>query len=324
MIFLRNLSVVGACFTIFSCASEVAPAPETPSSVEPTPKGTSVEVAEFDVSDNGIDRFLNCPPPGELGQDWIPPLPPWTPPTSTETSGTNAIGALPADGTPGQVAGNAAGDMPDRVPDDVTMHGTTPTEKAIADTRDSFRACYNHGLIYDPTQDGHVAIVLRVGQRGRVASVESWGACEIAGPSIECMRDAAKKLRFPPPPNGSDTVTIPAVFTSSGAVRRTIPRPNDVYAASAYIAVEGIRQEFHACERNARQSGRPVSATATFALDLDEKGKVLHSNIDPWTGDKNLLTCAAAAFGRAAFPPPPGGQGSVLVRVAFNPRAGTK
>jgi hypothetical protein len=207
---------------------------------------------------------------------------------------------------------------------DVTMHGSTPTEKAIADTRDSFRACYNHGLIYDPTQDGHVAIVLRVGGDGRVASVESWGACEIAGPSIECMRDAAKKLRFRPPTGGSDTVTIPAVFTSSGTVRRTSPRPNDVYAASAYIAVEGVRQELHACERGERQSGGPVSATATFALDLDEKGTVLHSNIDPWTGDKNLLACAAGAFGHAAFPPPPGGRGSVLVRVAFNPRAGSK
>jgi hypothetical protein len=218
------------------------------------------------------------------------------------------------------MSGDATGD----VAGDLTMHGSTPTEKAIADTRDSFRACYNHGLAYDPTQDGHVAIVLRVGRNGRVASVESWGACEIASQSIECMRDAAKKLRFRPPASGSDTVTIPAVFTSSGAVRRTSPRPNDIYAASAYIAVEGTRQDLHACESGERQSGGALSATATFALDLDEKGRVLHSNIDPWTGDKNLLACAAAAFGRASFPPPPGGHGSVLVRVAFNPRAGSK
>jgi hypothetical protein len=310
MISLRNVSFVGICLAVVSCAGEASPTSETRSAVDAIQTGTSVEVAEFDVSENGIDRFLNCPPPGELGQDWIPPLPSWTPPASTEGS-VGASGEATRDATA------------DAIPD-ATMHGSTPTEKAIADTRDSFRACYNHGLIYDPTQDGHVAIVLRVGRDGRVASVESWGACEIASQSIECMRDAAKKLRFRPPVGGSDTVTIPAVFTSSGTERRTSPRPNDVYAASAYIAVEAVRQEFHACERGERQSGGPVSATATFALDLDATGRVLHSNIDPWTGDKNLLACAAGAFGRAPFPPPPGGHGSVLVRVAFNPRAGSK
>lgn len=324
MIFLRTVACT--CLTALSCASAAcasgpASASDAHSVAEVRRPGTSVEVAEFDVSENGIDRFLNCPPPGELGQDWIPPLPPWSAPASTV--GGDAAKDMVASPLP-DIAGNAGAGAPNDVPADVTMHGSTPTEKAIADTRDSFRACYNHGLVYDPTQDGHVAIVLRVGRDGRVASVESWGACEIATQSIECMRDAAKKLRFRPPAGGSDTVTIPAVFTSSGAVRRTSPRPNDVYAASAYIAVEGVRQEFHGCERSARQSGAAVSATATFELELDEKGKVLHANIDPWTGDKNLLGCAATAFGAMTFTPPPGGHGNVLVRIAFNPRAGSK
>lgn len=316
MMFLRDAVFAWTCLTLSSCAGATPPAGTFPA-VEARHTGTSVEVAEFDVSENGVDRFLNCPPPGELGQDWIPPLPAWSAPALPEGGGTsNEKGAAAAPEGTGGVAGEGARD--------VTMRGSTPTEKAIADTRDAFRACYNHGLIYDPTQDGHVAIVLRVGRDGRVASVESWGACEIASQSIECMRDAAKKLRFHPPASGSDTVTIPAVFTSSGAVRRTSPRPNDVYAASAYIAVEEVREDFHACERSARQSGAAVSATATFALDVDAKGKVLHVNIDPWTGDKSLLGCAAAAFGRMAFPPPPGSHGSVLVRLAFNPRAGSK
>jgi hypothetical protein len=307
MIFLRNLAFACSCLTM-SCAGEVTPPSDA---VDATRTGINVEVAEFDVSDNGIDRFLNCPPPGELGQDWIPPLPPWSAPASTPASPS--------------AAKETTADLPlDEVSDEAMMHGATPTEKAITDTRDAFRACYNHGLVYDPTQDGHVAIVLRIGRDGRVASVESWGACEIASQSIECMRDAAKKLRFRPPAGGLDTVTIPAVFTSSSAVRRTSPRPNEIYAASAYIAVEGIRQEFHTCEKNARQSGARVSANATFQLDVDERGKVVHSNIDFWTGDKSLLACAGAAFGRLGFARPPGGHGSVLVRVAFNPRAGSK
>jgi hypothetical protein len=173
-----------------SCGGATTPTPPPAGPVEPRSTGTSIEVSEFDITWNGIDRFVNCPPPGELGQDWIPPLPPWTAPPAT---GPIDLSTLP--------------------PDVVTMHGSTPTERAIADTRDHFRACYNHGLIYDPTQDGHVAIVLRVGADGRVAEAEAWGACEIVSESIECMRDAGKKLRFRPPTGGSDTVTIPAEFT---------------------------------------------------------------------------------------------------------------
>lgn len=290
---LASLAIFAACGS--------AETPPASTAVEPRHTGTSIEVAELDIQWNGIDRFVNCPPPGELGQDWIPPLPPWTPPAA---SGPIDTTQLP--------------------PDDVTMHGSTPTERAIADTRDRFRGCYNHGLIYDPTQDGHVAIVLRVGPDGRVADVESWGACEIVSQSIECMRDAARKLRFRPPAGGSDTVTIPAVFTSSAAVRNTSPRPNDVYAAAAYIAVEKLRPQLHACEKSAHQAGRPIIASATFNIDVDSKGAVQHSNVDPWSGDKDLLACAASALAGLALPPPAGGHASVLVRIAFNPRAGTK
>jgi len=293
--------VSAAVLIAAACGGETVETPQPTTAVEQKNTGTSIEVAELDINWNGIDRFVNCPPPGELGQDWIPPLPPWSPPA---TSG-------PVDSTP----------LP---PDDVTMHGSTPTERAIADTREHFRSCYNHGLIYDPTQDGHVAIVLRVGPDGRVAEVESWGACEIVSESIECMRDRAKKLRFRPPAGGSDTVTIPAVFTSSTAHRKVSPRPNDVYTASAYIAVEKLRPQLHACEKSARQSGRSVLASATFNLDVDSKGTVQHSNVDPWSGDKQLLACAAAALSNLGLPPPPGGRASVLVRIAFNPRAGSK
>jgi hypothetical protein len=281
---------------LVSCAAETLPPPPvTPP--EPRSTGTSVEVSELDINWNEIDRFENCPPPGELGQDWIPPLPNWTAPPATG----------PIDGS----------DLP---PEVATMHGTTPTERAIADTRERFRNCYNHGLIYDPTQDGHVAIVLRVGADGRVAQVESWGACEIVYEAIDCMRDVGKKLRFRPPASGSDTITIPAVFTSSSAVRDTNPRPNDAYTAATYIAVEKLRPQLHACEKSAHNPGRSVIASATFSLDIDSKGSVLHSNVNPWSGDKELLACAASALGTLSLPPPAGGKASAIVRLSFNPR----
>ncbi len=274
-----------------------------PAAPRDAPPGVNIEIAELEISGSGADRFANCPPPGELGQDWIPPLAPWTPPSAT-------------------TANEAPGD-PIAV-DDVTMHGATPTERAIADTRDGFRACWHHSLIYDPTQDGRVAIVLRVGADGRVVAVESYGACGISGEAVECMKASAKKLRFRRPEGGSESFTLPAVFTSANAALRTSPGKSDVYTASAYVALESFRPALHACEESARRSGRPVVASATFSLAVDAHGRVTHSNVDPWAGDKDLLVCAAAAFEAGSFPAPPGGQGTILARVAFNPRAGSK
>ena len=290
------LGAVVACATAgLGCgAAEVRPV-ETEAATK-----TNVEVAELEINGSGVDRFASCPPPGELGQDWLPPIPPWHPPPAS---------ASDAPGPP--------------VLDDPTMHGSTPTERAIADTRDGFRACWHHSLIYDPTQDGHVAIVLRIGPEGRVAKVESYGACSLSSEAIQCMKDSTKKLRFLPPEGGSDTVIIPAVFASSGA-SSTNPLPSDVYAAAAFVAVEGLRPAFHSCEQSARAGGRAVVASATFSLDVDSHGKVVHSNIDPWSGDKDLLVCAAAAFEGGAFPRPGGGRGTIQVRIAFNPRVGTK
>src|SRR5271169_3585565 len=95
-----SASLASVVLIASSCGGPSTETPPPTSPVEPRSTGTSIEVAELDINWNGIDRFVNCPPPGELGQDWIPPLPPWTPPA---VSG-------PADSAP----------LP---PDDVTMHG---------------------------------------------------------------------------------------------------------------------------------------------------------------------------------------------------------
>ena len=289
-----------AAMVAWATAAVACGAPDVhPVDPEAVPK-TNVEVAELEINGSGIDRFASCPPPGELGQDWLPPIPPWHAPPAP--------------------AGEAAAPPP---PDDPTMHGSTPTERAIADTHDGFRACWHHSLIHDPTQDGHVAVVLRIGPDGRVAKVESYGACSLSSEAIQCMKDSTRKLRFLPPEGGSDTVIIPAVFASSGA-SSTNPLPSDVYAAAAFVAVEGLRPSLHACEQSARASGRSVVASGTFSLDVDSHGKVVHSNIDPWSGGKDLLVCAAAAFEGGTFPRPGGGHGTIQVRLAFNPRMGTK
>jgi hypothetical protein len=261
------------------------------------PRGTSIEVADFEVNGDGIDRFASCPPPGELGQDWYPAVPDWTPPAT----GNDA-------GAPGATN---------------EQQGRSPTERAIEDTRASFRSCYHRGLVHDPTQFGHVAIVLRVGPNGRVAKAESFGACELQHDVLACMRDVGKALRFDPPPGGKDTIVIPVVFQPRGGVD-SLSTHNDGYTAQAYVTLESMAPELHACESRVRQQGKDVEAWGVFDMEIDARGAVTSANIDPFHGDQDLLSCAAEVMQRMRLAPPDGGKGKLLARITFNPRAGTR
>lgn len=261
----------------------------------------TADVAELEIRASGVDRFVSCPPPGELGQPWIPPAEPWTPPAASDA------GAPPAD--PTLVA---------------RAEGRSSTEQAVEATHRDFRTCYRRALVHDPIQEGRVAIVVRIGPDGRVAKTEEYAACAIAPEAIACMQSVASHLRFAPPASGFDTLTIPATFAAREGIRRTTATPNDAYTAGAYITLEGGRPAFHACEQQARKELRPVQATGTFTLDLAADGRVVHTHVDPWSGEQSLLLCAARALETLKFAQPPGGKGTILARLNFNPRQGTR
>jgi hypothetical protein len=282
-----------------SCGPKDASNASDPSRIDPP---STADVPELEIRSSGIDRFTTCPPPGDLGQHWIPPLPPWTPPPSADV------------GPPMPIDRDYIARTADR----------TPTELAIEATHRDFRSCYRRGLVHYPTQDGRVAIVLRIGANGRVVKVESFGACELAPESISCMHGVAQRLRFPPPPSGSDTVTIPATFTSRDGVRRTVPTSNDSYTAAAYVSLEAARPALHACEESARREGRPVQSTGTFTMDIASDGRVTKAHVDPWTGDQRLLLCAARALEALRFTAPAERTGTIIARLNFNPRQGAR
>ncbi len=300
------------CVAVAAAIACSTPPPETAID-DPKSKLTAVDIAEFEITESGIDRFTSCPPAGDLGQQWIPPIPAWTPSVS-------ASAPAAADAVVDPWNGADAGDAP---PSADESRGTAERlERFYADTRAEFRHCYHRGLLYDPTQDGHAAIVLRVGADGRVQKTEVWGACDLSHDALACMMDVASKERFPPSPTGAHSYAFPVVMSPSGSAAP--PEKNDGYTAAAYIAVERARPALHACVEQTRRDGKVVIATATFDLDLDASGHIAHANIDPWSGDKDLLACAAKAMDEVAFPPPPAGRGRALVRLSFNPRPGTK
>jgi hypothetical protein len=271
--------------------------------IDPSKGRTPVaEISELEIRAVGIDRFAACPPPGELGQPWFPQPTAWSPPPVADA------------GAPETVDSDFITRTQDR----------TPTEQAIEATHREFRACYRKGLVQNPAQEGRVAIVLRVGSDGHVAKVEEHAACEIAVESIACMKAAAARLRFPPPAAGSDTVLIPAAFTSRDGVRRSSGTVNESYTARAYIVMEAARPGLHACEQQARRDLRPVQATGTFTMTLGADGRVTKAHVDPWSGEQSILACAAHELESLRFAAPPNGTGFVIARLNFNPRQGSR
>lgn len=272
---------------------------------------TGVELSALEIRADDVDRFEHCPPPGEIGQDWLPPIPEWHAPAASISA------AMPA-GASGAATDEslAVEDVP-RAPATVAAM----VDQAYMQTRRGFRRCYHRGLLYDPTEDGHAAFVLRVDRTGHVARVEVWGACDLAHEALVCMRDEAAQVKLAPPAAGSATVMVPAVFTQGD------DRPhsrNDGYAAAAYVAVESTRPSLHRCEQAARRNGESVFATALMTIDVDAEGQGAHVSVDQWKGSQDLLACAAQALRDAAYPPPPAGRGRVVVPVVFNPRPFTR
>jgi hypothetical protein len=319
--------LAGVVLSCASCGGEQRP----PASLDLRgPKITTVELAAFEVRADNVDRFEHCPPPGEIGQDWVPPIPDWHAPLSSTSAaipesaveasggGSGDAGASVTASTGGDAGGpSAAGDEGSRTP--ATL--TALIDEAATQTRRAFRNCYHHGLLYDPTQDGHAAFVLRVDHSGQVSQVEVWGACDLAHEALVCMRDEASHVKLDAPAGGFATVTVPAVFTSGREQHRA---PNDAYAAAAYVALESMRPRLHRCEETERRAGASVFASALLTIDIDAKGRGVHVGVDQWKGTQELLACAAEALRDASFPPPPAGQGRVVLPLVFNPRPYTR
>lgn len=304
--------IVARMFLVTFIASAVATASAACSNpqegmvaFDPSKRQTpAADIAELEIRgmENGVDRYVSCPPPGELGQPWFPNAPAWKPPASADAG------------------------APSTIDEDFISktNGRSTTELAVEATHRDFRACYRKGLVHDPTTEGRVAIVIRIGPDGRVAKVEELAGCAISVEAIACMKSAAGRLRFPPPQGGSETVTIPSVFTAREGARHANTTPNDTYTAGAFIALESARPGLHACEQAARRDGRMIEATGTFTMTLGSDGKVTKAHVDPWTGEQSILVCAAQELERLKFSAPPSGTGTVIARLNFNPRQGTR
>lgn len=347
---LRFASALAIGVSFFAALSGCGGSSSRDAALVHGPRHIDVELPQLEIHADNVDRLASCPPVGGVTQGWIPEIPTWsaqgTSTTAASVGGSNHDGGGKADpastpatsfalsskgtGNDGESTAKDAGASPN--PDnqreiavakrsDDPDNGPTPTERAIRDTLAPFRSCYRRGLLHEPTQNGHVAVVVRVGPDGRVAQAETYGACELSREVIGCMMQVGKRLRFDPPAQGSATIIIPAVFAPRSGIVRQTPASHDDYAAAATVALESARPALHECEQRERRAVRSQQAWATFAFEVDSKGHAGAQTASPFGGNTELLKCAGDALQQIAFPIPDGGSATVRVRVEFNPRA---
>jgi TonB family protein len=79
----------------------------------------------------------------------------------------------------------------------------------------AIRLCFERALNRDPNLRGTVKVKFVIGPDGKVRSADDAGSQMASTEVVECVRDAFRKLTFPPPDGGTVTVVYPIVFEPS-------------------------------------------------------------------------------------------------------------
>lgn len=97
---------------------------------------------------------------------------------------------------------------------DATVAGgaVSDASRVVAQMRAGFRACYNRGLADNPDIEGKIALTIRVGPTGQVASVTAATTGSIPPAVLECVKARANAASFSPPQGGVAVIQVPVSF----------------------------------------------------------------------------------------------------------------
>lgn len=97
---------------------------------------------------------------------------------------------------------------------DATVAGGTVSDasRVVAQMRAGFRACYNRGLADNPDIEGKIALTIKVGPTGQVASVVANKTGNIPPDVLECVKARAVSATFTPPQGGAAVIQVPVSF----------------------------------------------------------------------------------------------------------------
>lgn len=102
-------------------------------------------------------------------------------------------------------------------------------------------------------------------------------------------------------------VTVPIDFNAP-----TAATPNK-FVLGAMTALQSSLKDLHACLSTAQAKEKGTHASASFHLDVDLTGKIIGTDLNPFEGNQDLLTCAATVISKLKFLT----QGTAVVRVVL-------
>ena len=181
--------------------------------------------------------------------------------------------------------------------DDAT-NGDEILNKALADLEPTLRSC-----LPGQVPPGKLVATVEIGKDGVASSVAPLRICGVPWDVAICIQTKMTGAAF-----GGTTarrVQIPMTFAPSA------PDEPPRFVAAAMVALQGALRDLHACLSTVQAKTPNASASASFHLDVDLTGKVIGTNLDPWQGNQELLTCAAGTLGKLNFAT----QGTAVVKV---------
>ena len=141
-----------------------------------------------------------------------------------EGIGLGSIGTIGTNGT-GQGFGSGHGRLgrsPKAKPPQVRMGATSVSgrlppeviQRIVRSNFGRFRACYEKGLIKDPSLAGRVKMRFVISREGDVSSASGGG--DMSATVTQCVIHAFRALKFPKPEGGIVTVSYPIKFAPAG------------------------------------------------------------------------------------------------------------
>jgi hypothetical protein len=233
--------------------------------------------------------------------------------TIVETT-TPAFDALPADAQPrAEPAANLAPKI---------------ILEVIGQNRRLLSACYSAGLERNPRLTGRILVRFVVAPDGSVSHASNDGS-DLPPEVIGCVVGVFGTLRFPRPERGAVTVTFPLRFDPNGLpalapLSLTAPPALGVNGYLEPTLIQKIVRQsngrYRACYeaglgRDAKLAGR---VAVRFVIGRD--GRVVSTaDADSNLPDRVAVACVIAAFGTLQFPPPSGGEVTVVYPIMFSP-----
>ncbi len=84
--------------------------------------------------------------------------------------------------------------------------------RVVAQMRAGFRNCYNRGLAENPDIEGKIALSIKVGPAGQVASVSATKTGNLPSSVVDCVKARANSATFAAPQGGAAVVQVPVSF----------------------------------------------------------------------------------------------------------------